>query len=626
MRIAVTGASGLIGGALVPHLRAQGHEVLRLVRRPPGAPDEVTWDPVGRHRRPRRLEGVDAVVHLAGAGVGRPPLDASVQGRDPRLPGPGHRHDRHGHGLDWTSHPSGPGLGVGDRLLRRHRRPRCGRVRPRGATASSPTSCVDWEAAADPAREAGIRVVHPRTGLVVAGRGGVWAANGPSLSLLWPICHSGVGGRLGTGRQWWSFISLRDEVAALAYLLDNLDGPVNLTAPNPVTNAEMIRAMGAAAASGPPCCPSRPRRCSSLSGSSPRRSSAASESCPTACSRRASSSRTRRSTRPWPRPGPPLRLTGTAAGGAIAGTRARLGDPPLRRRIPVRPSRTNVTHHRARPASRHALDHHTPGVDQRVRRTLVDDLNPGPAPPCLSDRSTATTRESAPADAALARAGRRPARRPPPRRPTPAGRSPRAGRGPGRQRPAAAPVELGEHRPPVRRAQRSASSGPRPRGAAASDAVAGSIREPLPATASRPVSAAPADPRDAEDRDERRVAANARAPPRQPRGPRDVRHRGRAGCRPPPGGSAAPTDGAGPPAAPATGSPRPSAPRNDPQGGRCPLAAARRRGCCCATAPPPTSPHPRLHPPPRWAIRQSVIHRPRLRGRLRLPWAPWRCR
>jgi uncharacterized protein (TIGR01777 family) len=96
---------------------------------------------------------------------------------------------------------------------------------------------VDWEAAADPAREAGIRVVHPRTGLVVSGRGGTWGK-------LWPIFQFGVGGRLGTGRQWWSFISLRDELSAMTYLLDNLDGPVNLTAPHPATNAEVTRQMG----------------------------------------------------------------------------------------------------------------------------------------------------------------------------------------------------------------------------------------------------------------------------------------------------------------------------------------------------------------------------------------------
>jgi uncharacterized protein (TIGR01777 family) len=97
--------------------------------------------------------------------------------------------------------------------------------------------CVQWEAAADPARAAGIRVVHSRTGLVVSGRGGAWGK-------LWPVVRMGVGGKLGTGRQWWSFISLRDEVAALTFLLQNLEGGVNLTTPNPVTNAEMTKAMG----------------------------------------------------------------------------------------------------------------------------------------------------------------------------------------------------------------------------------------------------------------------------------------------------------------------------------------------------------------------------------------------
>jgi len=97
----------------------------------------------------------------------------------------------------------------------------------------------EWEAAADPARSAGIRVVHPRSGLVVSSRGGAWAR-------MFPLFRAGVGGRLGNGRQYWSWISLRDEVAALRFLIDQpLAGPVNLTGPQPVTNAEVTDAMGA---------------------------------------------------------------------------------------------------------------------------------------------------------------------------------------------------------------------------------------------------------------------------------------------------------------------------------------------------------------------------------------------
>jgi uncharacterized protein (TIGR01777 family) len=95
----------------------------------------------------------------------------------------------------------------------------------------------EWEAAADPAREAGIRVAHPRTGLVVSSRGGAWKR-------LFPIFRAGLGGRLGSGRQYWSWISMRDEVAALRFLIDQpLEGAVNLTAPNAVTNAEVTAAM-----------------------------------------------------------------------------------------------------------------------------------------------------------------------------------------------------------------------------------------------------------------------------------------------------------------------------------------------------------------------------------------------
>jgi uncharacterized protein (TIGR01777 family) len=235
MRIAVTGASGLIGGALVPHLRAQGHEVDRLVRRPATARDEITWDPVGGTVDLSRLEGVDAVVHLAGEAVGD------------------HRWDAEYKALILNSRVQGTRT-IATAMASLERRPSVlvsasahgyyGDTGDRAVDESDPAGpgyfaevCVQWEAAADPARAAGIRVVHSRSGLVVSGRGGAWGK-------LWPVVRMGVGGKLGTGRQWWSFISLRDEVAALTFLLQNLEGGVNLTAPNPVTNAEMTKAMG----------------------------------------------------------------------------------------------------------------------------------------------------------------------------------------------------------------------------------------------------------------------------------------------------------------------------------------------------------------------------------------------
>lgn len=235
MRIAVTGASGLIGSALVPHLRAQGHEVVRLVRSRSGAPDEVSWDPMGGTVDVAGLAGVTGVIHLAGAGVGDHRWTDTYKAtiRDSRTRGTATLATA----LASMEQPpsvlvSGSAIGfygdTGDAAV------------DEGAPAGSgflADVVVGWEAAAQPAREAGIRVVHPRTGLVVAGRGGAWAK-------LWPLVRLGAGGKMGTGRQWWSFISLRDELAALTYLLDALEGPVNLTAPNPVTNADMVKAMG----------------------------------------------------------------------------------------------------------------------------------------------------------------------------------------------------------------------------------------------------------------------------------------------------------------------------------------------------------------------------------------------
>lgn len=236
-RVAVTGASGLIGAALVRSLRADGHDVLRLVRRPARTADEVEWDPKRLYVDGAGLVGVDAVVHLAGAGVGERRWTEAYKReiRDSRVLGT----TAIARTLAGLAEPPetlvcGTALGFyGD----------TGSLPvDEGAPAGSgflPSVCVEWEAAAAPAEDAGIRVTYARTGLVVARQGGAWGR-------LFPVFRAGLGGRMGDGRQYWSFISLHDEVAALRHLMDTptLSGPVNLTAPEPVTNREVTAAMG----------------------------------------------------------------------------------------------------------------------------------------------------------------------------------------------------------------------------------------------------------------------------------------------------------------------------------------------------------------------------------------------
>ncbi|MFF8605054.1 TIGR01777 family oxidoreductase [Streptomyces sp. NPDC015346] len=236
-RIAVTGASGLIGSALVRSLRADGHHVSRLVRRPARTADEVEWDPARLYVDSAGLVGVDAVVHLAGAGVGERRWNEAYKKeiRDSRVLGTA----AIAQALASLAEPPkvlvcGTALGYyGDTGTRA-----VDESAPAGE-GFLPSVCVEWEAAAAPAEEAGIRVAYARTGLVVAREGGAWGR-------LFPVFRAGVGGRMGDGRQYWSFISLHDEVAALRHLIDtdSLSGPVNLTAPEPVTNREVTAAMG----------------------------------------------------------------------------------------------------------------------------------------------------------------------------------------------------------------------------------------------------------------------------------------------------------------------------------------------------------------------------------------------
>ncbi|MGW3242598.1 TIGR01777 family oxidoreductase [Streptomyces sp. NPDC001070] len=237
MRIAITGSSGLIGSALIRSLHSDRHEVVRLVRREPSGPDEVRWDPEGGTVDTSGLTDVEAVVHLAGAGVGDHRWTDAYKKtiHDSRVLGTATL-ARALASLDAPPRVLVSGSGItaygdtGDR--------RVDESAPLG-TGFLASVCRDWEAAANPAREAGIRTAFIRTGLVVSGRGGAWAR-------LFPLFKAGLGGRLGDGRQYWSFISLYDQIAALRHIIgtESVSGPVNMCAPEALTNAEVTEAMG----------------------------------------------------------------------------------------------------------------------------------------------------------------------------------------------------------------------------------------------------------------------------------------------------------------------------------------------------------------------------------------------
>ncbi|MFI1399008.1 TIGR01777 family oxidoreductase [Streptomyces sp. NPDC020681] len=239
MRIAVTGSTGLIGTALVRSLRSDGHEVVRLVRRPARAGDEVEWDPHRQYVDVAGLAGCEGVVHLAAAGVGERRWNDAYRKeiRDSRVLGTAAIAEAVA-ALEVPPRVlvSGSAVGyygdTGDRTVDESAPPGSGFL---------PNLCVEWEEAAAPAQEAGVRTAFARTGLVVARKGGAWGR-------MFPIFKAGIGGRLGNGRQYWSFISLHDEVAALRHILDteSLSGPVNCTAPDPVTNREVTAAMARA--------------------------------------------------------------------------------------------------------------------------------------------------------------------------------------------------------------------------------------------------------------------------------------------------------------------------------------------------------------------------------------------
>lgn len=236
MKIVLAGASGLLGTALATSLRADGHQLIRLVRRTVDDPGLASWEPATGTLDPGVLAGADAVVCLSGASPGARRLTGKYKQvfRDSRVDSVATIARALG-----TLSADRPGVLLaasavgyygdgGDREL--------GEDAPQGDTFLAEV-CAQWEAAAEPARAAGVRVTHLRSGIVLA-RGG------DLLNRLVPLVKAGVAGPLGSGRQYLPWISVGDEIAAMRFLLEHdLDGPVNLTAPTPATNRDFTKTL-----------------------------------------------------------------------------------------------------------------------------------------------------------------------------------------------------------------------------------------------------------------------------------------------------------------------------------------------------------------------------------------------
>ena len=241
MRIAISGASGLVGQALVPFQTTAGHRVDRLVRRQPNGPDEIRWDPAAGTVDLAALEGVDAVIHLAGENVGdgrwsearkRAILESREQGTATLAKALAGLSRRPSVFISASASGFYGSAATGDQA------PACGEGAPSGDDFLAEV-CRRWEAAAEPARAAGIRVVHPRIGVVLDARGGALA------KLMTPF-RLGLGGRVGDGRQWMSWIAMEDLLGGLLHLLStpSLTGPVNFGAPEPVQQAAFAKTLG----------------------------------------------------------------------------------------------------------------------------------------------------------------------------------------------------------------------------------------------------------------------------------------------------------------------------------------------------------------------------------------------
>ncbi|MDP2293142.1 MAG: TIGR01777 family oxidoreductase [Actinomycetota bacterium] len=237
MRVIISGASGLIGTALCNTLRSDGHDVVALVRRA-AAESEIHWDPANGVLAADALDGADAVVHLAGAGIGdkrwtdeykQEILQSRIRSTTLLAETIAASSNRPGVLL------SGSAIGI------------YGASDGRDLDETSPVGsgfladvCQQWELAAEAAWKAGTRVTFLRTGIVLSPAGG-------ALKKMLPLFKLYLGGKFGNGKQWQSWISLPDEVGAIQHLLTApVHGPVNLTAPNPVTNAEFAKTLGAA--------------------------------------------------------------------------------------------------------------------------------------------------------------------------------------------------------------------------------------------------------------------------------------------------------------------------------------------------------------------------------------------
>ncbi len=243
MNVLVSGSTGLIGEALVSELGRGGHRVVRLTRSSRGGGDgTVRWDPAAGEIEAERLTGVDAAVHLAGESIAG---ENPVTGRwTPKRKARIRESRRKGTRLlaeTLAGLPTPPRVMVsasaigyygdrGDEVLREESPPGDGFLAE---------VCQEWEGAADPAREVGIRVIHTRFGIVLSREAG-------ALGTTLPIFKLGGGGRIGSGRQWWSWVTIDDVVGSIIHALtdDSVEGPVNLGSPNPLTNAEYTKILG----------------------------------------------------------------------------------------------------------------------------------------------------------------------------------------------------------------------------------------------------------------------------------------------------------------------------------------------------------------------------------------------